>query len=336
VRACFKNGWPLIFVFAAPLFAGTGFAAWKTVIALEGNEAGGLRLPVGVSYRLDVRVDGADGLRRHIGYYDASGVESHMVWRVIPAKDRSNVASIDEEGTVTALAAGQAQIEVAYLGQQATMTLTVFDEVPTSVEISPGYQTIDRGSQLQFDVQARFGSGWTWDMKRRVVWTATNVGPGTQVASIDPTGQVRGVGVGVAEIAATVSGKRAATQLMVVEPARDSPQRPRAQKLTLTAVYRLCRARMQRLWVPKLRELAGAPIELRGEVDPDHNSAHLGIDVRGAPGQGTEVSWALDRCEGADRWWDSLFKARGPITPLEKMLTFASNDCLEYPVQRMP
>src|SRR5262249_35906212 len=151
-------------------------------------------------------------------HHVAPDPKSPMVWRLVPAPDGRTVVSLNEDGYLEALAAGRAQIEVAYLGQRATTTVIISDDPPVEGKGSPDYETIDRGGQLQLAVKARFGTSLReWDMKRRATWSATDVGPETGVVSVDAEGLVRGRHVGLAELTATVAGVRASTQVMVVE-----------------------------------------------------------------------------------------------------------------------
>ena len=292
-------------------------------------------LPVGISDWLWVRVKYSDqNAPEHHRY---SGRESPMQWKVLPASDgRPPVVSIDEEGRVTTLAPGRAQIEVRYMGQIASTILTVFEREPTLLELSPVYTTIELGSELQFAAQAQFDGPREWDRTQAVSWTATQVGSQTHVVSIDEGGMAHALREGVAEITATLSGKSTSTRVMVVARSRLSPQR--AGQLTPPAVYRTCRARLRQLWLPKLRELAAvelreqaSAIQLSGESA--RRSASLGLRVGDRGGPGIEIIWSPDQCEGPTAWWSSTFDWRTPSTPLEQLLTFAGNDCVSYPLR---
>jgi hypothetical protein len=312
---------------ASLLFSAASFAAEKSTVtgiqiaADDQVASGALQLPVGVATSLQVRVSRSDwNIPLYDSYYSRTGP---MKWR-LAAPD--GVASIDPQGKLTTLGAGQAEIEVSYLGRKATMTLTVIADPPTTLTISPIYQTLDIGTELQLDIKARFDSLQDWDMKRRVTWSAT------PEVSIDASGKVRALSAGIAEITATVAGKVASTQVMVLVPAADSPQR--AKSLSPRGVYRACRARLRRLWLPKLREIAGVAVELRGNAE--RRSAGVSIDVAGPGDRGIAIFWNPDACEGPDAGWNGSFDWHNPSTPLDKMLSFAGNDCLSYPFHRAP
>jgi hypothetical protein len=287
---------------------------------------------VGVSDTLYVRVKYSDQNAPEYHRYHAR--ESPMQWRVLPADDgQEPVLSIDEAGHVTTLAQGRAQIEVRYMGQVASTIVTVFERAPTILEVSPVYTTVELGSELQFAANAQFDGPREWDRTEVVTWTASQVGSQTHVVSIDQGGMAHALNAGVAEITATLSGKSTSTRVMVVARSRLSPER--AGQLTPPAVYRMCRARLRQVWLPKLRELAA--VELREQASvvklsgkSARRSASLDLQVGGERGPGIEIIWSPDQCEGPTAWWYSTFDWRAPSTPLEQLLTFAGNDCASY------
>jgi hypothetical protein len=320
-----RHQWPLLCTLSTTLLAASSFAA-RPALRVQ-IEPSAPKLPVGVKQGFYVRLDYADGSVA----YDYSP----QSWRIVSATCGVTVASIDEKGWAQTLAAGHARLEVNYEGHHAATTLTVFDEPPTALELSPPYETVDRGTEFALQVKAQFASSpqsWRWwERDGLVSWTATDVEAGTHVVSIDEHGRARALNSGVAEIAATVAGKRVSTQVMVVEPAADSPRRIVGRKLSPPAVYRACRARLRRLWLPKLRALAGAPVELRGKST--RRRADISFGVRGADAPTIDIYWDPDECDagGPTTGWSGNFDWRVPRTPLEKLLTFAGYDCLAYP-----
>jgi hypothetical protein len=277
--------------------------------------------PVGVTDTLSARVKHAD---RPPEYHDYIAAKEPMAWRVLRAKAGPSVVTIDQQGHITTLAPGVAQVELRYLGQVATTTLTVFDEPPSVLELSPPYATMELGSEQQFESKAQFGSWREWDRTDVVTWTATPVGSEAPVVAIDEHGKAHAIGVGIAEIAAELSGKRVSTQVIVV--ARSPLSAAANKQLMPPAVYRWCRARLQQVWLPKLRELAGAPIKLTGHAT--RRSADLSIHVEGTNATGIGIFWDPEKCEGSIAGWSGTFDWRTPSTPLEQMLAFAGYDCI--------
>jgi hypothetical protein len=307
--------------------AGLGQAARPALrVTIEPESA---HIPVGVSERFYLRLDYADG--RVLYQYEPASL------RIVATDRTSNVAAVEPGANLRTFAPGQLQLETDYEGHHATTTVTIFDEPPTEVTLDPHFQTLDRGAHQKFFARAQFASGqrWKeWQVDGGAGWTATDVEPGTRVASIDERGNVRALHAGMTEISAVVGGKRVTTHLMVVEPAADSPRRfSEKERMTPPASYRTCRARIERVWLPLLRRAAGGPVDLKGTVQ--RRRAELRVSVRGNPADAMEVYWDPDECDAAGPPNTGVYSPdwRNPQTMVDRLLLFAGFDCLEYPHQ---
>jgi len=130
--------------------------------------------------------------------------------------DDETVATVDENGTVTGVAAGEAIITATgvYSNASDTATITV-TEALAEVTIEAPSTTVEIGATLQLTAQSTDPLDTSFD------WTAD---PET-VATVDDTGLVTGVAVGTVTITATGvnSGATDNVQLTVNEPGNQLP-----------------------------------------------------------------------------------------------------------------
>lgn len=133
------------------------------------------------------------------------------------ASDNEAVATVDQDGLVTAVAKGQTNIYGACAdGGILTCRLTVTGEAATGITLDkktvsmiPGEQTVIRAS-----VQPA-------ESDTAVTWTSDN----TAVASVDDTGRVTATGVGTAVITASADSATASCTVTVTQTAQ-RPEQP--------------------------------------------------------------------------------------------------------------
>jgi hypothetical protein len=126
----------------------------------------------------------------------------------------SGVASIDG-ATVVADSAGQATVSVFYEGLEADTTLTVTAVTLTALAISPTNPTVALGASQQFTATGTYSDGSTQNLTSLVSWTATDIAPAVDVASIDEFGLATGNQAGQSLITASYMGLGASTTLTV-------------------------------------------------------------------------------------------------------------------------
>ena len=120
------------------------------------------------------------------------------------------VASVTNDGVVTAVAAGTAVIFAESEGQRDEAIVTVTRVPVGSVTVSPSAASITVGQTTQLSRTVRDANG-TVVNDREVTWTSSN----TQVALVSGAGLVTGVNVGNATITATSEGKSGSAQVSV-------------------------------------------------------------------------------------------------------------------------
>ena len=199
-----------------------GFAALVLVFAAcEGNS---LFAPEGSIASMSVQpaavsID-ALGAARQLSTVgrDSTGAAIGAV-RVTWTSLNPNVASVDANGTVTALNVGKALI-VASAACCATVDTAVVDvrQVVATVRMTPGSATIKPDSTIVVDAVPRDGRG-NPIQDRPITWTSS----APDVAVVDAAGNVRALKAGSTTITATVDDKTGSSALVVANLASVAP-----------------------------------------------------------------------------------------------------------------
>lgn len=300
--------------------AGSDPAPGPTIVR---GELRPLQLPIGTEGHACVDIyfsDGAAAMR-------CDGPD----WRMTNPDPAHPVASVDAKGKVSALAAGQATLSVSYRGLTLSAPCTVTDPAVRTLQITTPYPTIDEGSTATFRAAAEYEKYTFKDVVRGVRWTVTDVEPAKQVAIIDQDGRVRGLRSGMAEIRATYLGHTASTMLSVVAPSKASPDPVRILGLKPRKWRRLCMARLRRIWIPRLRALPEAKVELKDTGDRDFGLIRIAVK-QATLAREISIHWSDDCDAGGPTsgWTPDGFDGRSPSAPVEHILAAAGYDCLAY------
>ena len=122
----------------------------------------------------------------------------------------ASVASVGANGTVTAVANGNASITATSGSASGSANVTV-DQVAVRVDVSPGTASLNSiGETVQFTAEAFDANGHAV-AGATFTWSSSN----TSVATVDASGLVTSTGIGSAEIAAGAGGVRATADLTV-------------------------------------------------------------------------------------------------------------------------
>ncbi len=122
----------------------------------------------------------------------------------------SSVAVVDGRGQVLAVGAGSATISAASGGTRVDVPVTVAAPAIAAVAVAPASVSIFKQQSEQLDATPLRADG-TVAHGRAATWTSSD--PAT--ATVDDDGVVRGVGVGVATVTATVDGRSASARVEV-------------------------------------------------------------------------------------------------------------------------
>lgn len=139
------------------------------------------------------------------------------------------VATVDNTGLVTGVAAGTVTLSATLLGVTATTSIQVNNASVTALQVIPAVSTIALGTKSQLQAIATFSDGSTQDVSTQAQWNSSN----PVIASVDSQGKVTGNGIGQASITATLGSvsrsvsititNAIATSLQVIPPTASLP-----------------------------------------------------------------------------------------------------------------
>ena len=122
-----------------------------------------------------------------------------------------NVATVTPDGKVQSVKEGKAVISATYQRKPAAdditldITLTVKQAKLTAIEVTPADIQLAAGLEQQLNATAIYSDGTTTqDVTHSVAWSSTE----PTIVSITPNGLAKGLGIGTAELTATLNGKK--------------------------------------------------------------------------------------------------------------------------------
>lgn len=180
---------------SAPSAPGFGPAA---VVVLSPPSS---RILVGTTLPLQVEVQDASGqvIRNAAVFWSSSDTTR---------------ATVSSAGVVSARAVGTAQIAASSGGRSAVATVAILPVPVASVTVLPGTGSIQVGGTLALAAVTYDSAGGVLT-GRQVLWASS----APQVATVDASGNVKGVSAGAATITATSEGKSGAAEVAVTSPA---------------------------------------------------------------------------------------------------------------------
>ena len=196
----------------------TARAVGGTQVAASANGKSGLAtitvMPVPVSSvtvtpaRLDL-VPGAQVSLSAIAY-DASG-EALDGRAIVWASSNRDVATVDDTGALSAVAAGTTTITATSEGISGSATVNVRVPAIAGVSIRPRSATVQRGATVQLTATIIDEAGGAVD-DRAPTWTSDH----SDVAIVSASGLVTGIAPGSANIAAAIDGKADTVSITVI------------------------------------------------------------------------------------------------------------------------
>ncbi len=158
----------------------------------------GLTLPIGIKQQFVATATYSDGTSLDL----ATGV----TW----SSSSTAVATIDNSGLATTVAAGSTTITATVGAFTDTTILTVVPAHLVAIAVSPATQSIALGTTLQFTAVGSFDDGST-QLLTSLTWSSSSNG----VASVDSTGFATSTGTGTATITATAGSVSGTASLTV-------------------------------------------------------------------------------------------------------------------------
>ena len=173
-----------------------------------------------------------------------------------------SVATVDASGLVTAVAPGSATI-TATTGRVSGSTEVTVTQTVVSIRISPPADTISVGDTLQLSAEGFDGNGVAVE-DAEFAWESSD----TSVATVDASGLVTGVAVGVATITASAGSGEATAEITVADP----------QRAALEALYT---ATDGPKWTRADNWLTDAPLGEWHGLDTDASGRVVEVDLSG-------------------------------------------------------
>jgi uncharacterized protein YjdB len=136
-----------------------------------------------------------------LGNGNTKDLTAQVTW----TSSATGVATINSSGLATAVTIGSATITATSTGGSSgskvtgTTTMTVTNQVLTSIAVTPANTSLRAGQTQQFVATGTFSDNTTRDITNSVTWASTN----TAVATVSNTGLVTAISAGNANISAT-------------------------------------------------------------------------------------------------------------------------------------
>jgi uncharacterized protein YjdB len=126
----------------------------------------------------------------------------------------NSIATVNQQGVATGVAAGQVYIYVRYKSIIDSALLTVTQSVPERIVLNETNGTVVAGSTFGFTIKYFNTAGQEVAPPGAITWTSS----ATNIATISPQGLATGVAAGQTMITASINSATASTMLTVTAP----------------------------------------------------------------------------------------------------------------------
>lgn len=154
-------------------------------------------LPAGLSTQMTAQGNFTDGTSQDIS--------NSIQW----SSSNPLIATIDSQGNVKAISAGNSTISATQNGVTTHFVITVSSATITALAISPNGTTLTLGIDTQLSASATYSDGTTRDVTNNTSWSATGSGTVTNVGKLQPTRS------GSIQVTASFSGKTSVASFSV-------------------------------------------------------------------------------------------------------------------------
>jgi len=175
-------------------------------------QPGSVTLNAGESSQLTVTVHLSDGTTRDVTAQAAY------------SSANPGVAAVTNNGQITGVSAGTANVTATFSGKSATVSVTVTAPPPeqTTITVQPGSLTLYKGSSQRLEVLENYSDGNSLDVTSYATFSSSD----PSVARVDLLGLVTGVNEGNATITVTCKGQTLTVPVTVSPPTVTGPSRP--------------------------------------------------------------------------------------------------------------
>jgi hypothetical protein len=169
----------------------------------------------------------------------SNGSQQDMTKTVTWASGKPSVASINQSGLASSRLVGSAKLTATSGSVTGSVTLTVGAAVLVSIAVTPDGLSVPKGETQQISAVGTFSDGSQKTITDSATWRVFPTG----VASISPTGLVKGQTVGSARVSAELDSVRGTDPLTVssgvlisISVSPHNPSVPKGETQQLTAV----------------------------------------------------------------------------------------------------
>ena len=187
----------------------TGVALGSTQVAASVNGKSGIatitveKTPVASVVVTPPHVDAAPGVQAQLSATAYDAAQNPLSGRAITwSTSNAAVATVDANGTMTAVSTGSATITATSEGKNGTATITVTQAAVATVTVTPSPLTMSVGQHTQLTATLSDAAGNVLN-GRTVTWSSSN----PAVATVSAQGVLTAVAVGSTTITATSEGK---------------------------------------------------------------------------------------------------------------------------------
>ncbi|MEM5505844.1 Ig-like domain-containing protein [Shewanella frigidimarina] len=128
------------------------------------------------------------------------------------------IATVNADGVVSGITSGSAIITATSAALSATTTVTVTDTTLTSIAVTPGNQTIVKGSNKQLTATGTYSDGSLANITASVTWSSAD----TLVATVNNSGLASSIETGSSLISASSGALSGSTNLTITGAALNS------------------------------------------------------------------------------------------------------------------
>ena len=144
----------------------------------------------------------------------SNGTRQPLTASVAWQTSQSAVAMVNNQGDVTGVSGGAAQVSASYEGVTGGTSVTVGPAALLGIAVSPNPSSLPVGESEQLTATGSFSDGTVQNLTQSVTWSSSALA----VASVSPAGSVLANATGTATISAT-SGSVASSASLTVTPA---------------------------------------------------------------------------------------------------------------------
>jgi trimeric autotransporter adhesin len=150
-----------------------------------------------------------------VTFYNNTGVSAAVPSGITWSSLDNNIATVNQQGVVTGVAAGQTSIRVSYNAISATALISVTSAtVPERLEISSTTNTVMVGASVNFTLTYFNNQGVAVPVPAGVTWSSLNNG----IATVNQQGVVTGSAPGQTSIRASLNSITATALITVTNP----------------------------------------------------------------------------------------------------------------------